>query len=98
MFAEQRGRLDLDVVGRYLDWVAERRVPPARRVVDVHRHLAGAQVRVLQHPQAAAPCPAKHALSMGRQDAVPVALVDRSITFLSVIAIGAAIFLVVQMW
>ena len=37
-------------------------------------------------------------LSMGRQDAVSVALVDRSITFVSVIAIGAVIFLAVQIW
>lgn len=37
-------------------------------------------------------------LSMGRQDAVSVALVDRSITFVSVIAIGAAVFLAVQVW
>lgn len=37
-------------------------------------------------------------LSMGRQDAVSVALVDRSITFVSVIAIGAAVFLAVQIW
>lgn len=37
-------------------------------------------------------------LSMGRQDAVSVALVDRSITFVSVIAIGAVVFLAVQVW
>ena len=37
-------------------------------------------------------------LSMGRQDAVLVALVDRSITFVSVIAIGVVIFLAVQIW
>ena len=37
-------------------------------------------------------------LSMGRQDAVSVALVDRSITFVSVIAIGVVVFLAVQVW
>ena len=37
-------------------------------------------------------------LSLGRPEAVSVALVDRSITFVSVIAIGGVVFLISQVW
>ena len=37
-------------------------------------------------------------LTLGRQDAVAVALVDRSITLLSVIVVGGALFLAVNIW
>ena len=37
-------------------------------------------------------------LSLGRPDAVSIALVDRSITFVSVIAIGGVVFLISQIW
>ena len=37
-------------------------------------------------------------LSLGRPEAVSIALVDRSITFVSVIAIGGVVFLVSQVW
>lgn len=37
-------------------------------------------------------------LGLGRPEAVSVALVDRSITFISVIAIGGVVFLVSQVW
>ena len=37
-------------------------------------------------------------LSLGRPEAVSIAVVDRSITFVSVIAIGGVVFLVSQVW
>ena len=37
-------------------------------------------------------------LGMGRPEAISVALVDRSITFVSVIAIGGIVFLISQVW
>ena len=37
-------------------------------------------------------------LGLGRPEAISVALVDRSITFVSVIAIGGIVFLVSQVW
>ena len=37
-------------------------------------------------------------LGLGRPEAVSIALVDRSITFISVIAIGGIVFLISQVW